>query len=333
MSGEKLLPFIIKRCLIYIPMLFLFSIVAFAIIQAPPGDYLTDYIAAMQAAGEHINQSEVESLRERYGLGEPIYVQYWKWFSGVLTWDLGESLEWQQPVTELVNSRLAMTVTLALFTILFVWTMAIPIGIISAVKQYSWIDNVFTTLSYIGVGTPNFVLALVIMWSAFYYFDLSVTGLFSNDMVDAPWSFAKIKDLLAHIWVPMLILGTDGTARITRIMRANLLDELNKPYVETARAKGLSELKLLMKYPVRLAINPLVSTVGWSLPQLFSGSLIVATVMSLNTIGPLLLRALQSQDFYMAGSILFILTTLTLIGTLVSDILLGLIDPRIRLEG
>ncbi|MBS57723.1 MAG: ABC transporter permease [Chloroflexi bacterium] len=328
-----MLPFIIKRCLIYIPMLFLFSIVAFAIIQAPPGDYLTDYIAAMQAAGEHINQSEVESLRERYGLGEPIYVQYWKWFSGVLTWDLGESLEWQQPVTELVNSRLAMTVTLALFTILFVWTMAIPIGIISAVKQYSWIDNVFTTLSYIGVGTPNFVLALVIMWSAFYYFDLSVTGLFSNDMVDAPWSFAKIKDLLAHIWVPMLILGTDGTARITRIMRANLLDELNKPYVETARAKGLSELKLLMKYPVRLAINPLVSTVGWSLPQLFSGSLIVATVMSLNTIGPLLLRALQSQDFYMAGSILFILTTLTLIGTLVSDILLGLIDPRIRLEG
>ena len=314
-------------------MLFLFSIVAFAIIQAPPGDYLTDYIAAMQAAGEHINQSEVESLRARYGLGEPIYVQYWKWFSGVLTWDLGESLEWQQPVTELVNSRLAMTVTLALFTILFVWTMAIPIGIISAVKQYSWIDNVFTTLSYIGVGTPNFVLALVIMWSAFYYFDLSVTGLFSNDMVDAPWSFAKIKDLLAHIWVPMLILGTDGTARITRIMRANLLDEFNKPYVETARAKGLSELKLLMKYPVRLAINPLVSTVGWSLPQLFSGSLIVATVMSLNTIGPLLLRALQSQDFYMAGSILFILTTLTLIGTLVSDILLGLIDPRIRLEG
>ena len=314
-------------------MLFLFSIVAFAIIQAPPGDYLTDYIAAMQAAGEHINQSEVESLRARYGLGEPIYVQYWKWFSGVLTWDLGESLEWQQPVTELVNSRLAMTVTLALFTILFVWTMAIPIGIISAVKQYSWIDNVFTTLSYIGVGTPNFVLALVIMWSAFYYFDLSVTGLFSNDMVDAPWSFAKIKDLLAHIWVPMLILGTDGTARITRIMRANLLDELNKPYVETARAKGLSELKLLMKYPVRLAINPLVSTVGWYLPQLFSGSLIVATVMSLNTIGPLLLRALQSQDFYMAGSILFILTTLTLIGTLVSDILLGLIDPRIRLEG
>ena len=274
-----------------------------------------------------------KALRARYGLGEPIYVQYWKWFSGVLTWDLGESLEWQQPVTELVNSRLAMTVTLALFTILFVWTMAIPIGIISAVKQYSWIDNVFTTLSYIGVGTPNFVLALVIMWSAFYYFDLSVTGLFSNDMVDAPWSFAKIKDLLAHIWVPMLILGTDGTARITRIMRANLLDELNKPYVETARAKGLSELKLLMKYPVRLAINPLVSTVGWSLPQLFSGSLIVATVMSLNTIGPLLLRALQSQDFYMAGSILFILTTLTLIGTLVSDILLGLIDPRIRLEG
>ena len=314
-------------------MLFLFSIVAFAIIQAPPGDYLTDYIAAMQAAGEHINQSEVESLRARYGLGEPIYVQYWKWFSGVLTWDLGESLEWQQPVTELVNSRLAMTVTLALFTILFVWTMAIPIGIISAVKQYSWIDNVFTTLSYIGVGTPNFVLALVIMWSAFYYFDLSVTGLFSNDMVDAPWSFAKVKDLLGHIWVPMLILGTDGTARITRIMRANLLDELNKPYVETARAKGLSEMKLMMKYPVRLAINPLVSTVGWSLPQLFSGSLIVATVMSLNTIGPLLLRALQSQDFYMAGSILFILTTLTLIGTLISDILLGVIDPRIRLEG
>ena len=211
--------------------------------------------------------------------------------------------------------------------------MAVPIGIISAVKQYSFIDYFFTFLSYFGVGTPNFLLALVVMWSAFAYFDLRITGLFSPDYVDADWSVGRVVDMLKHIWVPMLILGTDGTARFTRIVRANLLDEMSKPYVETARAKGLPEWKLILKYPTRVALNPFISTAGWSLPQLFSGSLIVATVMSLPTIGPLLLQSLLAQDMFMAGSIILILTALTLVGTLISDILLAWTDPRIRMSG
>jgi peptide/nickel transport system permease protein len=210
--------------------------------------------------------------------------------------------------------------------------LAIPIGILSAVKRYSILDYVVTFLSYIGVGTPNFLLALVIMWVAFSSFGLKITGLFSEEYLMQPWSWGKVWDMLKHIWVPMLILGTDGTARFTRIVRANLLDELNKPYVETARAKGLTETRLLLKYPTRLALNPFISTAGWALPQLFSGSLIVATVLSLPTVGPMLLRALLSQDMYLAGSIVLILSVLTMIGTLLSDILLALADPRIRME-
>jgi peptide/nickel transport system permease protein len=224
-----------------------------------------------------------------------------------------------------------MTIILGLFTVLFTWTLAIPIGILSAVKQYSVLDYVFTFVSYLGIGTPNFLFALVLMWTAFAAFDMSVTGLFSRDQVDAPWGFGRIVDLLKHIWVPMIIIGTDGTARLVRILRANLLDELGKPYVETARARGLPERTVILRYPVRIALNPFVSTAGWTLPTLFSGSLIVAQVMSLPTIGPLLLRSLLSQDMYMAGSIVLILTALTLVGTLISDIVLGLMDPRIRL--
>ena len=224
-----------------------------------------------------------------------------------------------------------MTLALGVFTILFTWTMAIPIGILSAWKQYSVMDYVFTVFSYFGVGTPNFLLALVIMWFVFDWFGWRITGLFSPDYMDASWSFGKFVDMLKHIWVPMIILGTDGAARFTRIVRANLLDEMSRPYVETARAKGLPEWKVLMKYPVRLALNPFVSTAGLELPRLISGSLIVATVMSLPTIGPLLLRALLSQDMYMAGSIVMILTFLTLVGVLISDIILALLDPRIRM--
>ena len=312
-------------------MLVLMSIVSFAIIEAPPGDYLDDYIALLRAQGEYV-EGEVERLERRYGLSRPIYERYWKWVSGVVRWDLGDSLEFRRPVSELVNDRLAMTVVLGVFTVIFTWTMAIPIGIISAVKQYSFIDYFFTFLSYLGVGTPNFLLALVLMWTAFAAFNMSVTGLFSDQYIDAPWSVGKMIDLLKHLWVPMLILGTDGTARLTRILRANLLDELEKPYVETARSKGLPEWKLILKYPVRIALNPFVSTAGWTLPTLFSGSLIVAQVMSLPTIGPLLLKSLQSQDMYMAGSIVLIITALTLVGTLLSDIVLGLMDPRIRME-
>ena len=326
-----MIQFIVRRFLIFIPMLFLMSVVAFAIIQAPPGDFLTDYIAQLQATGELADESEVEALRAQYGLNQPIYVQYLKWVYGIVQWDLGLSIEWRRPVKELVNERLAMTVLLGVATILFTWTLAIPIGILSAVKKYTVIDYFFTFLSYFGVGTPNFMIALVAMWFAFSWFGVKATGLFSDEYITAPWSVGKVIDLIKHLWLPMLILGTDGTARFTRIVRANLLDEMNKPYVETARAKGLPEWKVVLKYPVRIALNPFVSTAGLELPRLISGQLIVATVMSLPTIGPLLLRALLSQDMYMAGSIVLILTTLTLIGVLISDIVLAAMDPRIRI--
>ena len=306
------------------------SIVSYGIIEAPPGDYLDDYVAMMKARGE-FDQGEADRLQRRYGLGDPIYKRYWKWASGLIFWDLGDSLEFRRPVAELVNDRLAMTVVLGLFTITFTWLMAIPIGVISAVKKYSFIDYFFTFLSYLGVGTPNFLLALVLMWTAFAVFGFSITGLYSDAYKDAPWTLGKVWDLLKHIWVPMVILGTDGTARLTRILRANLLDELNKPYVEAARSKGISEFKLILKYPTRIALNPFISTAGWNLATLFGGDLIVGQVMSLPTVGPLLLKALQSQDMYMAGSIVLILTALTLIGTLISDIALALTDPRIRM--
>ena len=326
-----MLTFIVRRLTTFIPMMFLMSVVAFALIQAPPGDFLSDYVVQLQNQGEYADPGELESLRKQYGLGEPMYIQYAKWVWGVMRWDFGKSLEMRVSVNDLINERLSLTIILGLFTVVFTWTLAIPIGIFSAVKQYSWVDYMFTFFSYLGVGTPNFLIALVIIWMVFEYFGLSITGLFSPDYVEAPWSVGKVVDMLKHIWVPMLILGTDGTARLTRIMRANLLDELNKPYVETARAKGLPEWQLIMRYPVRIAVNPIVSTIGWTLPQLFSGSLIVATVMSLPTLGPLLLRALYTQDMFLAGSIILILTALTLVGTLISDVVLALIDPRIRI--
>ena len=326
-----MLRFAVRRIALLFPMLFIASVITFAIIQAPPGDFLDDYIAELMEQGEAgFNRADVEYLREQYGLNDPLPIQYGKWFLNVLQWDLGLSLEWNKPVTELLNQRLLMTVILGLFTITFTWTMAIPIGILSAVKQYSWWDYIWTFISYLGVATPNFMIALVVIWMAFSYFGANLVGLFSSEYIDAPWSIAKVIDMLKHIWVPMLIVGTSGTARLTRIVRANLLDELSKPYVETARAKGVSELKLLLKYPTRIALNPFVSTAGWELSELFSGSLIVATVMGLPTMGPLLLRALISQDMYMAGSMLLILTYLTLVGTLISDLALGLMDPRIR---
>ena len=313
-------------------MLFLMSVVSFLIILAPPGDFLNDIVAFMAEQGEEVTEAKIEWMRERYGLNEPVYVQYYKWISGVIRWDLGRSLEYSRPVSELVNQRLLMTVILGLFTVSFTWTLAIPIGVLSAVKQYSWMDYFFTFLSYFGVGTPNFLLALAVMYFALTLLDVNVTGLFSSEYADAPWSLGRVIDMLKHIWLPMLILGTDGTARFTRIVRANLLDEMSKPYVETARAKGLPEWKVILKYPTRIALNPFVSTAGWALPQLFSGSLIVATVLSLPTVGPLLLRALLAQDMFMAGSIILILTALTLVGTLISDIILALMDPRIRME-
>ena len=326
--------FILRRLIIFVPMMFVMSVVSFAIIQAPPGDYVDDYIRSMELSGAEgsVGYSQAQEMRRQLGLDRPIYIQYLSWMRGILTWNFGRSLSFPRPVNELINERLPMTLILGGFTIVFTWTLAIPIGIISAVKQYSIIDYAFTLMSYVGVGTPNFMLALIIMWTALATFNLSVSGLFSYEYIDAPWSFGRVVDMLKHIWVPMLILGTDGTARFTRIVRANLLDEMSKPYVETARAKGLPEWKVVLKYPTRIALNPFISTAGWALPQLFSGSLIVAFVMNLPTLGPLLLQALLFQDMHMAGSMIMILTGLTLIGTLISDILLAWIDPRIRME-
>jgi peptide/nickel transport system permease protein len=327
-----MLQYMIKRLLLLPLLLFIFSVFAFIIIQAPPGDFVTAYIAELAASGSAMDQTQIDGLRRLYGLDQPMHIQYLKWMGRILTGDLGVSLDWRRPITELIGERLLLTVTLGAFTFGFTWAMAIPIGILSATRQYSFFDYFFTVFNYVGVATPTFMTALVLMWLAFSYFGISVTGLFSSEYVDAPWSGGRVVDLLKHLWLPMVILGADGTARLARVMRANLLDELQKPYMEMARAKGLPEWRLVLKYPVRLAINPLVSTIGWYLPLLFSGSVIVATVMNLPTIGPMLLRALITQDMYLAGSIILIYCFLAIIGTLLSDILLAWLDPRIRME-
>ncbi len=324
---------IIKRLLLLPVLLFIFSIFAFVIIQAPPGDFVTSYIAELASSGSSIDQVQIDALRAQYGLDQPIYAQYGKWMGRILRGDLGVSLDWQKPIRELITERLVLTVIIGLMTFFLSWVFAVPIGIISAVKKYSLIDYFLTVFNYIGVATPSFLVALIAMWLAFSWFGVSVTGLFSPEFVDAPWSPARVADLLKHLWLPVLILTLGGTARLARIMRANLLDELNKPYVEMARAKGMSEWKLIMKYPVRVAINPLVSTIGWFLPLIFSGSLVVATVLNLPTIGPMFLRSLTNQDMFLAGAIVLIYCLLAIIGTLISDILLAWLDPRIRMEG
>jgi len=327
-----MLQYIIKRLLLLPLLLFIFSVFAFLIIQAPPGDFVTAYIAELAMSGSQIDQVQIDALRQLYGLDKPIHIQYLKWMGRIVTGDLGVSLDWQRPILDLIGERLLLTVLLGLFTFVFTWAVAIPIGIYSATHQYSFFDYFFTVFNYFGVATPTFMTALVLMWLAFSQFGVSVTGLFSPEYIDAPWTWGRVADLLKHLWLPVVILGLDGTARLARVMRANLLDELKKPYMEMARAKGLSEWKLVMKYPVRLALNPLVSTIGWYLPLIFSGSVIVATVLNLPTIGPMLLRALTNQDMFLAGAIILIYCFLAIIGTLVSDILLAWLDPRIRME-
>jgi peptide/nickel transport system permease protein len=324
--------YVLRRLLLLPALLFLFSVTVFAIVQAPPGDFLTTYVATLASSGSSISAEQVEALRREYGLDRPVWVQYLKWMENLAKGNLGLSLEYQRPNAELIGERLVLTMVLALLSFIFTWVVAIPAGIYSAMHPRSAIDYVLTVINYVGVATPNFMLALVLMWGAFAYLGMSVTGLFSPEFVEAPWSPARVADLLRHVWLPAVVLGVAGTARLTRVMRANLLDELHKPYVTTARAKGLSEWRLVVRYPARLALNPLVSTIGWYLPALFSGSLIVATVMNLPNIGPLLLRALINQDMYLAGSILLIYCFLTVVGTLISDILLAWLDPRIRLE-
>jgi len=328
-----MLAYIVQRVLLIIPMLIAISILSFAVIQLPPGDFLTSYVAQLRQEGDEVDEAELESLRQRYGLGQPAYVQYFKWIYGVLVkGDWGQSFEWQKPVSELIWERLGLTMALSMGALLVGWFIAIPVGVYSATHQYSWLDYLMTTFSFIGLGTPGFLLALIVLFLAQSWLGMNVGGLFSDDYVLEPWSWPKIVDMLKHIWVPMLIVAVNGTAGNIRITRANLLDELNKPYVETARAKGVRERALIWKYPVRVALNPFFSTVGWSLASLVSGTTLVAMVLSLQTTGPLLLRSLTSQDMYLAGSFLFLLSTLTVIGTLLSDVLLAVVDPRIRLE-
>ena len=327
-----MLRFIGWRLLMMIPTLFVISVISFTIIQLPPGDFLTSYVAGISARGETIDEAEILALRNAYGLGEPIYIQYFKWITGVLHGDFGQSFTWRVPVANLIWDRVWLTILVSFITLMFTWMIAFPIGIYSAVRQYSILDYVFTFIGFVGVAVPGFLLALILMVVAYAQFNLSVGGLFSSSFQDAPWSWDKIVDLLQHIWIPVIVLGLSGTASLIRIMRANLLDELNRPYVTTARAKGQSEFTLLMRYPVRAALSPFVSTLGWTLPQLVSGSTIVAVVLSLPLTGPMMLQALVSQDMYLAGSFILILSTLTVIGTLISDILLAWLDPRIRLD-
>lgn len=325
--------YILRRVLIMIPTLIAISILSFAIIQLPPGDFLTSYMAQLSQEGDLVDEAEIEALRKRYGLGQPVYVQYWKWVSGIVArGDWGQSMEWQKPVRELIWERLGLTVALSMSALLVSWFIAIPIGVFSATHQYSVLDYVMTAFSFIGLGIPGFLLALIVLYLAHSQLNMNVGGLFSDEYMLAPWNWAKVWDLLKHIWVPMIIVAISSTAGNIRITRANLLDELNKPYVETARAKGVQEARLIWKYPVRVAMNPFFSTVGWSLASLISGTTLVAMVLSLQTTGPMLLRALTAQDMYLAGTFLWLLSALTIIGTLISDILLALVDPRIRLE-
>jgi len=325
-----MLDFIIRRLLLFIPLLVIVSIVSFVIIQLPPGDFLTSYILQLKATGTDVSEETIQSLVQLYGLDQPIHIQYIRWIKNIiLRGDFGRSFQWNKPVKEVIGERITLTVAISVLALIFSWIIAVPIGIYSATHQYTFFDYFFTFLGFIGISTPGFLLALVVLWIA-HTLGYNITGLFSSEFIEAPWSLAKIIDMLKHMWVAIIIIGIAGTAGLIRVLRATLLDELKKQYVVTARAKGLPERKLLFKYPVRLAINPLISTIGWMLPSIISGQILVAIVLNLQTTGPVLLRATMQQDMYLAGSFILILSALTITGTLISDILLAWVDPRIR---
>jgi peptide/nickel transport system permease protein len=309
------------------------SIISFFIINLPPGDYVTSYIAQLQNTGSIVLADEADNLREFYGINKPLYVQYGKWINQIAHGNLGYSFEFGLPVNDVIGERLILTMILALVTVVFIWIVAIPIGIFSAVQQYSIWDHTFTFFGFIGLAVPDFLLALIMMYMSFVLFDFSIGGLFSPDYVAVGWSLGRVWDLMKHMVIPVIILGTSGTATLIRITRANLLDELRKPYVATARAKGLPEWKLVLKYPVRLALNPAVSLTAYILPFLVSGSIVVSVVLGLPTVGPILLKALVAQDMFLAGAIILIIGWMTVVGTFFSDLLLVLIDPRVRFEG
>ncbi|MCC6469460.1 MAG: ABC transporter permease [Alphaproteobacteria bacterium] len=328
-----MLGYLVHRLLIMIPTLLAISALTFIIIQLPPGDYLETYISELESQGENIDPEKIQQIREQYGLDQPMIVQYLYWLGGLLKGDMGFSFEYSLPVSQIVGDRLLLTFIVTLATVLFTYIVAFPIGVYSATRQYSWGDYGLTFLGFLGLATPNFLLALVLLYLFNRYFGISIGGLMEPEFVDQPWSAAKLVSVLQHLMVPVLVIGTAGTAGMIRRLRANLLDELQKQYVVTGRAKGLPPIKLLLKYPLRMSLNPFISDIGDLLPELVSGSVIVSVVMSLPTTGPMLLSALRSQDMYLAGSFLMFLALLTVVGMFISDLALAALDPRIRLHG
>ncbi|MBV9189740.1 MAG: ABC transporter permease [Betaproteobacteria bacterium] len=337
-----MLRYTIHRLLIMIPTLVVISFVSFSIIKLPPGDFLSNQIAELQSQGDKAALEKVDFLRKQYGLDKPFLEQYAVWvgfwpsdgkFHGLLQGDLGWSFEHDMAVTEVVGDRLLLSFILNFSVVLFTWAVAFPIGVYAATHQYGWGDHGLTFLGYIGLATPNFLLALVLMYFANVEFGLSVGGIMDPEFLGQAWSWAKARSVLTHLWIPVIVIGTSGTAAMIRRLRANLLDELQKQYVVTARAKGMPAFRLLVKYPLRMSLNPFIADIGNLLPSVISGSAIVAVVLSLQTSGPMLLAALQSQDQYLAGSFLMFLAFLTVIGMFISDLLLAALDPRIRLTG
>jgi peptide/nickel transport system permease protein len=326
-----LLKYFARRLALGVFTLWAISVLSFIIIQLPPGDFLTTYITRLSESGGSTAAAQIARLRVTYGLDQPYYIQYLKWMSEVVQGNFGMSFDWNRPVADVVGERLVLTVVVSLCAIIFTWVAALPIGIYSALRRYSIGDYVLTFLGFFGLAVPSFLLALVLLYFGFLWFGISVGGLFSPEYETAPWSVGKAVDLLQHLVIPAIVLGLAGTAHLIRVMRANLLDELGKPYVVTARAKGLSERRAIMKYPVRVALNPFASSIGFLFPQVISGTIIVSVVLSLPTVGPLLLSSLQSQDMFLAGTIVLLIGALTIVGTLISDIVLMWLDPRIRL--
>jgi len=325
--------YLTRRLLTMALTLLAISVLVFIIIQLPPGDYLSTYLAELESQGETLSAEKIEFLRAQYGLDKSLVEQYLVWAWGLVHGDLGYSFEYGLPVTDVVGDRLYLSLVLNFATIVFVYAVSFPIGVYSATHQYSWGDHGLTFIGFIGLATPNFLLALVLLYAANVAFGTSIGGLMDPEFIDQPWTVDKALSVLEHLWVPVIVIGTSGTAGMIRRLRANLLDELQKQYVVTARAKGLSESRLLIKYPLRMALNPFIADIGSLLPQIISGAVIVSAVMSLPTTGPMLLSALQSQDMYLAGSFLMFLGLLTVVGMFLSDVLLALLDPRIRLEG
>ena len=325
--------YIIHRLLIMIPTLLAISAIVFVIIQLPEGDYLSSYVAQLQAMGETVDPAKIEFLRQQYGFDQPIHEQYLKWILGMLQGDFGYSFEYSLPVTKVVGDRLWLSFIISFTTILFIWVVSFPIGVYSATHQYSWGDHGLTFIGFLGLATPNFLLALVLLYFANVWFDTSIGGLMDDRFIGQPWSWGKLVSVFEHLWIPVIVIGTSGTAGMIRRLRANLLDELQKQYVVTARAKGLHPFRALLKYPLRMALNPFVADIGNILPQVVSGAAVVSIVLSMETTGKMLLEALQSQDMYLAGSFLMFLALLTVLGVLVSDLLLAVLDPRIRLHG